>query len=153
MMRTDRMTKIAALSVAAAALVAAAPPAATAQDLEAAAIAAGEVEYLSACAGCHGKDGKGDGPMSDLLKIETPDLTKLTERAGGTFPFRNTLLLIDGREVRAHGGDMPVWGDRYRVMAAREEGAVRPPRVPGDPELIVKGRLLSLVTYLESIQE
>jgi len=153
MMRNDPITKIAALSVATAALVAAAPLATMAQDLESAAIEAGEVEYLSACAGCHGKDGKGDGPMADLLRIETPDLTKMTERAGGTFPFRNTLLLIDGREVRAHGGEMPVWGERYSIMAAREEGAVRPPRVPGDPELIVKGRLLALVTYLESIQE
>ena len=123
---------------------------AMAQDTE---LKAGEVEYFSACAGCHGKDAKGDGPMAGLMKISTPDLTKLTERAGGTFPFRNTLLLIDGREVRAHGGDMPVWGDRYSVLAAREQDALRPPRWPTDPELVVKGRLLALVTYLESIQQ
>jgi mono/diheme cytochrome c family protein len=115
---------------------------------------AGRTEYLSACAGCHGRDGKGDGPMADLLKIETPDLTKLTERAGGTFPFRNTLLLIDGRnDIRAHGGEMPVWGDRYMTTMSRAQDELRPPRWPEDPEILVRGRLLSLVYYLESIQE
>jgi mono/diheme cytochrome c family protein len=115
---------------------------------------AGRVEYLSACAGCHGRDARGEGPMADLMNIETPDLTKLTERAGGTFPFRNTLLLIDGRnEVRAHGGEMPVWGDRYMTTMTRAQDELRPPRWPEDPELLVRGRLLSLVYYLESIQD
>ncbi len=113
----------------------------------------GRVEYMSACASCHGTDAKGTGPLAALMKIETPDLTRLSQRAGGAFPFRYTLLLIDGREVRGHGGDMPVWGARYNVMAERVEGAVRPPRVPGDPELIVKGRLMALVSYLETIQD
>ncbi len=125
--------------------------AAHAQDAD---LEAGRTEYLSACAGCHGRDARGDGPMADLMKIETPDLTRLSERAGGTFPFRNTLLLIDGRnEVRAHGGEMPVWGDRYMTTMTREQDEMRPPRWPEDPELLVLGRLLSLVTYLESIQE
>lgn len=107
---------------------------------------AGRVEYLSACAGCHGQDAKGDGPMADLMKIETPDLTKLTERAGGAFPFRNTLLLIDGRnDVRAHGGEMPIWGDRYEALATSERGE--------SEEMVVRGRILALVYYLQSIQE
>lgn len=110
----------------------------------------GEKEYQSACAMCHGDDGRGDGPMADLLQIETPDLTKLSERAGGTFPFRNTLLLIDGRDVRAHGGDMPLWGERYTALAYAdnpEAGA------PDTPDLEAQGRLLALVSYLETIQE
>jgi len=129
--------------------IAAGPAAAQESEVE-----AGRSEYLSACAGCHGRDAKGDGPMADLLSIETPDLTKLTERAGGAFPFRNTLLIIDGRnDVRAHGGDMPVWGDRYMTSMTRAQDELRPPRWPEDPELLVRGRLLSLVYYLETIQE
>ncbi len=32
----------------------------------------GEAEYMFACAGCHGKTGKGDGPIAGLLEINTP---------------------------------------------------------------------------------
>lgn len=124
---------------------------ALAQEAE---MAAGEVEYVSACAGCHGRDAKGDGPMADLLKISTPDLTTLSERSGGAFPIAGVIQTIDGRaDVSAHGGAMPVWGDRYMVMAQREQDAMRPPRWPVEPEVVVRGRILSLVYYLESIQE
>jgi hypothetical protein len=92
--------------------------------------------------------------VADLMNIEPPDLTKLTERTGGSFPFRNTLLLIDGRnELRAHGGEMPVWGDRSTSTMTRAQDELRPPRWPGDPELRARGRRLSLVHYLESIQD
>ena len=130
--------------------LAVASPAAQSEELEAAAIAAGEVEYMSACAGCHGRDAMGDGPMADLMTIETPDLTKMSERNGGTFPFAETLRLIDGREeVRAHGSDMPVWGDRYMLQAMIEEAASEPPEAAA---LMVHGRIVSLAYYLESIQ-
>ena len=115
---------------------------------------AGEREYLSACAGCQGRDATGDGPLAELMNVETPDLTRLAAEAGGAFPFEETLSTIDGRNaVRAHGGEMPVWGDRYMVVAEREQDAMRPPRWPEEPEVVVRGRLLSLVYYLESIQE
>lgn len=106
---------------------------------------------MNFCAGCHGDDGKGDGPLVPLLEIKTPDLTTITERTGGgAFPFLNTLKLIDGREVRAHGGMMPLWGDRYMAMAVKMEGQAE---TPESFEMIARGRLLSLVYYLESIQE
>jgi mono/diheme cytochrome c family protein len=110
----------------------------------------GRVEYQTACSQCHGDDARGNGPLADLLQIETPDLTKLTERAGGTFPFRNTLMLIDGRDVRAHGGDMPLWGERFTALAYLDNPDAG---APDTPDLVARGRLLSLVTYLESIQE
>ncbi|MEE4119161.1 MAG: c-type cytochrome [Paracoccaceae bacterium] len=132
-----------------AALLAAVPLAAPAEELEAAAIAAGEVEYMSACAGCHGRDATGDGPMASLMTITTPDLTTMSERNGGTFPFAETLRMIDGRaEMRAHGSDMPVWGDRYMLHAVSEATG-------GDREaaaLLVHGRIVSLAYYLDSIQ-
>ena len=121
---------------------------AVAQDMGS---AAGEREYMMACASCHGADAKGNGPLADLLNVETPDLTMLTERAGGSFPFRNTLMLIDGRnEVRAHGGEMPVWGDRYTAMAYAEDPEAG---APDTPDMVAQGRMLALVTYLESIQQ
>jgi hypothetical protein len=108
------------------------------------------MEYQMACAMCHGDTGRGDGPLAHLLRIETPDLTQLTERAGGTFPFRNTLLLIDGRDVRAHGGDMPIWGERYTALAYAADPDAGAPETP---DMVARGRLLSLVSYLETIQE
>jgi hypothetical protein len=42
----------------------------------------GETEYLSSCAACHGTDGKGNGPLSDELKIEAcrPHKTRQEKR-------------------------------------------------------------------------
>ena len=110
--------------------------------------ALGAREYMVACAGCHGETGLGDGPIAGLLDIETPNLTTLAARADGVFPYASTLRMIDGRnEVRAHGSEMPVWGDRFFVGAATSDGLD-----PGQSDLIAKGRILALVGYLESIQ-
>ncbi len=54
----------------------------------------GAQEYMIACAGCHGESGKGDGPLAGLLDIETPNLTMLTEQAGGTFPYEAALTAL-----------------------------------------------------------
>ncbi len=107
---------------------------------------AGETEYMIACAGCHGETAKGDGPLAGLLKIQTPDLTGLTARNNGTFPFEYAVFVIDRRKViPVHGDDMPVWGDRYVAAASSERGE--------SAEMVARGRILSLVYYLESIQQ
>ena len=107
----------------------------------------GQAEYMIACAGCHGESAKGDGPLAGLLNIDTPDLTTLAEnKGGGEFPFQYTLWMIDGRNIiRAHGDEMPVWGDRYQSSATSQRGETA--------EMVARGRILSLVYYLESIQE
>lgn len=107
---------------------------------------AGQKEFMIACAGCHGESGKGDGPIADMLKIATPDLTGLSERNGGKFPFEYTLFMVDRRNViPMHGNEMPVWGDRYQTPMVRERGETA--------EMVVRGRILSLVYYIESIQK
>lgn len=119
------------------------PAHAFAQD---ASVEAGKREYMVACAGCHGESGKGDGPLAGLLHIETPSLTTINARTGGgEFPFYNTLKLIDGRDVRAHGGDMPIWGERFSASATSQRGETA--------DMVAHGRILSLVSYLQSIQE
>ncbi|RYH10449.1 cytochrome c [Tropicimonas sp. IMCC6043] len=112
----------------------------------------GRQEYMIACAGCHGESGMGTGPIAELLSIETPNLTTITQRTGGgDFPYRNTALVIDGRNnIRAHGGAMPVWGDRFvAAVRSNDAGWVSPEAA----ELQASGRILALVRYLESIQE
>lgn len=114
--------------------------------IPAAADKVGQQEFMFYCAGCHGADGKGGGPVAELLEIETPDLTTITQRAGGgEFPVNNTIMVIDGREVRAHGGDMPIWGDRFQLFATSQRGETA--------DMVARGRILSLVYYLESIQQ
>jgi len=107
----------------------------------------GESEYMTACAGCHGESGMGEGPFAALLNIHVPGLTGLSAANEGKFPFLDTLMAIDGRTgVRGHGGPMPIWGDRYEASALEKAGFY-------GSELIVRGRLMALVEYIESIQQ
>ena len=111
----------------------------------------GKQEYLRSCAVCHGEKAKGDGLMIGLLLVNPPDLTSIAKRHGGKFPASWVYRIIDGRnEIRPHGSEeMPIWGDRYRADALR--GLPLPLNVTADA--VVHGRILSLVYYLELIQE
>ena len=72
--------------------------------------------YVQYCSSCHGKDGRGNGPVSPHLKIKPPDLTLLAKKNKGIYPLDDVMKAIDGRRlVRAHGDrDMPVWGEVFR---------------------------------------
>ena len=106
----------------------------------------GEREYSVACAGCHGESAMGDGPLAGLLNISTPSLLELSRANEGIFPFEAVLTTIDGRdEVRAHGSKMPIWGERFQASATSQRGETT--------DMIARGRILSLVYYLQSIQQ
>jgi mono/diheme cytochrome c family protein len=108
---------------------------------------AGEQEYMDYCASCHGADGRGEGPLADLMTVEVPDLTTIAAENDGAFPMLNVIQVIDGRSgIRGHGFPMPVWGDRFSAEVGETAGEY------GD-ELVVRGRVLALATYLESIQQ
>lgn len=125
------------LAIAALAVLAAG--AARAQD------ALGEQEFMVACAGCHGESAMGDGPLAGLLNIGTPGLVGLKAANGGDFPYEAVLATIDGRDgVRAHGSTMPVWGERFQTSATSQRGETA--------EMVARGRILSLVLYLQSVQ-
>ena len=107
----------------------------------------GQQAYMVACAVCHGESAMGDGPFAPLLNIQTPNLTTLAQANDGVFPFLDVLMIVDGRTgVRAHGDSaMPVWGEIFSDSASNAG--------PYGSEVIARGRLLSLVYYLELIQE
>ena len=117
----------------------------------------GKAEYQSSCGTCHGRDGKGNGPVSAELKVPAPDLTVLAKKNSGVFPLNSVYEIIDGRKsVIAHGTrDMPIWGDRYTP----EANWVLIPRpfenILGlyDPETVVRMRILAVIDYLNRIQE
>ncbi|MEN8162053.1 MAG: cytochrome c, partial [Myxococcota bacterium] len=86
----------------------------------------------------------GTGPVARYMDPRPPDLRRIAARNGGVFPHAELEAWIDGRDpIASHGTrDMPVWG-----RAFREE-------VPLDQltETRVRGRIVLLVQYLESIQ-
>ena len=112
----------------------------------------GEKEYLESCAVCHGTDGTGSGPYAAMLTNKPADLTALTKRNRGVFPFNQVLLIIDGRFAEAVHGPrtMPVWGSRYK---AKVERYFTDYYGTYDPEEFVKERILSLIGYLDTIQK
>jgi hypothetical protein len=113
----------------------------------------GEMEYLSSCAPCHGRNANGKGPLADQLKAAPVDLTQLAKRNGGVFPMNAVYEKIDGRqEVKAHGTrEMPIWGYRYHPFPIGADQTTN--RNLPDPEPIIRGRILSLIDYLNRIQE
>jgi len=117
---------------------------ARAQEMEV--VAAGEIEYQNYCAICHGVDGRGYGIMAKFLTVQPSDLTQLAKKNTGRFPFWQVYRTIDGREqIRGHGTrDMPVWGARFRADARGDDTGSRSQ---------IAGRILSLVFYLQHIQE
>lgn len=97
--------------------------------------------FVTYCASCHGRSGRGDGPVAANLRVAPANLTQLAKKNGGMFPSEKTRRVIDGRDVTAHGtSDMPVWGDAFRKREGLSEDAVRT-------------RIEALVRYLDSLQE
>jgi mono/diheme cytochrome c family protein len=108
----------------------------------------GIVEFEIACMSCHGIEGRGDGSQANSLKRRPADLTQIAKSNGGIFPSKKVAEIIDGRaSVAAHGArDMPVWGDRYRVVTEAGESAA-------EVEKRARAQISALVEYLETIQE
>ena len=118
----------------------------------------GQYEYMNHCASCHGEAADGKGPLVTYFREPIPDLTVLALNNDGVFPFLETLMIIDGRTgLRGHGGATPVWGDTFaRDMPGFGETfkseAIEIAGVFG-AETIARGRLLSLVEYLVTVQQ
>jgi mono/diheme cytochrome c family protein len=97
--------------------------------------------FKAYCATCHGKDGKGGGPMGTLLRIAPADLTRISARNGGTFPFLVVQKIISGEQQRpaTHGTrEMPVWGPIFSEVSWDQD--------------LGRVRIYSLATYIETIQ-
>ncbi len=117
-------------------------PAATEPD-----VTAGQGVFQTFCAGCHGADAKGGGPMADVLTVSPPDLTKLRAANGGTFPMFRVVRQIDGRDpLLAHGGDMPLFGRLFTYP----DGTIATPA--GQP-IITAQPIADVAAWLESVQE
>jgi len=99
------------------------------------------------CAVCHGAGLRGDGPMAELLVVAPPDLTRISQRYGGTFPRAGIAWKIDGRDpILSHGGDMPLFGFVFSEMSQVLSS-------PGGQTVLTSPEVVDILTYLESVQE
>ncbi len=71
-----------------------------------------------------------------------PNLTELSKKNNGIFPFTRVYETIDGTlQIRGHGPkDMPIWG---RELKADMDYV---------PEEIVRAKILALTEYVSSLQ-
>lgn len=102
----------------------------------------GKIDFQNYCAQCHGSNGKGGKEVD----IEGPDLTQLSRKNGGQFPFQEVYEVVDGRKkAAAHKRllDMPLWGVYFQPQGLSDHAS----------EAKVKARITDLVSYVQSLQE
>jgi mono/diheme cytochrome c family protein len=94
------------------------------------------------CAVCHGTGGRGHGPDSVVLRHPVPDVTLISRRSGGTFPYRRVKEIIEGERtgLLSHGDrEMPIWGPIFHEVESDQDwGEVR---------------LDAITRHMESIQQ
>ena len=109
----------------------------------------GKYEYDGHCAICHGSSGTGQDrePYWSLLSKTIPDLTTLSKRNGGVFPFALVYEVIDGRQAeKAHGPrDMPIWGREFSA----ETFTLNPYY---NPQGFARAKILALTEYVYRLQ-
>ena len=103
--------------------------------------ASGKDMYKAYCASCHGLDGKGTGPAAAAMKAPLPDLTQLSKKNAGKFPYHHVAAVIQGdSNSPSHGSaDMPVWGPVFLHMSQQHTAEVQQ-------------RIHNLSAHIESLQ-
>ena len=105
-------------------------------------IAEGKQEYEENCVSCHGADGRGQGDLGQKLFKKPSDLTMISERNEGQFPFERIFQII--------AGDTPVAGHETMHMPEYAARMKKDNFKPGYHQAHI--RILQLTHYLESIQ-
>ena len=109
-------------------------------------ITEGAEAFANHCAGCHGEDAQGAGPMAALLRVAPADLTALAAENGGTFPLARVIERIDGTtEVMAHGGPMPLFG---LLMQGPSVSTV----TPDGREIVAPEEIVGIAKWLATMQ-
>jgi len=107
----------------------------------------GRASYADLCAGCHGSNGRGNGPSQLARALHPSDLTRIALRNGGEFPREAVMAMIDRyAKGQAHAGAVPELLpllDGRTVLVETGEGILTPTAEP----------MVALTAYLESIQE
>lgn len=107
----------------------------------------GKREFDNNCAACHGKDGKGSGSITELLKKSPPDLTTLSKRNAGVFPLARVYEVVENAGPGHGTREMPAWGRAYSVQAGEYYVDV-----PYNAEGYVRARILAVAEYVNRLQ-
>jgi len=85
------------------------------QCLDTSGTASGAALFRINCAGCHGTNARGNGPIAEFINAPVPDLTRISARNGGEFPIERIFQAIDGQSgTSVHGvRHMPMWGYEF----------------------------------------
>lgn len=109
-----------------------------------ASLESGRINYMTFCLNCHGEQGRGDGPLNELIRMDPGDLTTLSSENGGTFPANRVEDVIRGTDesVEGHGDrEMPVWSTVWAEQSDSDNA-----------EEMIDARIAELIAYLVSIQ-
>lgn len=111
----------------------------------------GRSDFVALCADCHGADARGNGPLTRNLHKVPPDLTRLRQRAHGSFDEKAVYDWIIGLKMtNSHGTrDMPIWGD---WLMDETLGSGTSLEAAHAAEKEIERRVLAIVKYLESLQ-
>ena len=94
------------------------------------------------CAVCHGADGRGHGPDAVVLTHPVPDLTLISQKSGGRFPYQRVKEIIEGKEtgwLAQSNREMPSWGPVFHEVESDQDwGEVR---------------LVAIAQHIQSIQQ
>lgn len=103
----------------------------------------GRLNYTAYCASCHGAAGKGDGPAAAGLKQRPTDLTQMSAKNNGKFPWTTVSNVLEAAGDRPEHGSsvMPNWWLAFRAQD------------PGNPtKFSASVRVHNLASYLEAMQ-
>ncbi len=104
---------------------------------------AGRDNFDVYCSGCHGVDGRGNGPLAARMSPRPSDLTLLARAHGGVFPGERIMALLRSGEPGGHRAgqrstDMPNW---WPIFTGLDPSDVR-----------TAHRIANLIEYIESLQ-
>lgn len=102
--------------------------------------------FRSNCAGCHGADGAGDGPLAASLPVPPSNLRTLSADNGGVFPAERVMATIYGYAGKDDQALMPEFGpilDSPPVGWTAPDGRVIP----------TPSALVALVEHVETLQD
>ena len=107
-------------------------------------MASGAALFRINCAGCHGTDARGNGPIAEFISAPVADLTRISVRNAGQFPTERIFQVIDGQSASTVHGvrHMPVWG--YEFFGSESDDA--------KAHLNATQKVDRLVMYLRTIQ-
>jgi mono/diheme cytochrome c family protein len=109
-------------------------------------------DFLTLCADCHGEDARGNGPVAKNLTKQPPDLTQISDRAGGKFDEKVVFDWIVGFDMPASHGtrEMPIWGDWLLDEAVGDSTSLE---AANAAEKEVTERVMALVKFLKTLQQ